>query len=227
MRGVSSAAAFHFLVKDPHAERQGKEFWLTLRNLPPHFRRFLWGAGLFGLGDFAHTFMILAATQLLAPQHGLARAAQFAALLYVLHNVFYAGASYPVGALSDRIARHKLLALGYALGACMALGFLIAFVRPFASVSWLLVLFALGGSLMGIQDALEGALTADLTPQDSRGTAYGVLGTVNGVGDLFASVMVGGLWTAFSPGVAFGCAAVLMLMGSAVTYNLPERRTSQ
>jgi hypothetical protein len=45
------------------------------------------------------------------------------------------------------------------------------------------------------------------------------MGTVNGVGDLVASVMVGTLWTAISPAVAFACAAGLMLLGGAVVYR--------
>jgi mannose/fructose/N-acetylgalactosamine-specific phosphotransferase system component IID len=58
-----------------------------------------------------------------------------------------------------------------------------------------------------------------LVAPEIRGTAYGVMGTVNGVGDLVASVMVGTLWTAISPVVAFACAAGLMLLGGAVVYR--------
>jgi hypothetical protein len=42
----------------------------------------------------------------------------------------------------------------------------------------------------------------------------GVLGTVNGIGDFGASVIVGMLWTVASPTVAFGFAAVAMLGGT-------------
>jgi hypothetical protein len=46
------------------------------------------------------------------------------------------------------------------------------------------------------------------------------LGTVNGVGDLVASVVVGGLWTAFSPVLAFAYAAVTMGLGALVIYRV-------
>jgi hypothetical protein len=60
-------------------------------------------------------------------------------------------------------------------------------------------------------------MTADLVPAvESRGIAYGVLGTVNGVGDLVASVIVGGLWTAVSPAMAFTYATVAMAAGTVV-----------
>jgi predicted membrane protein len=43
---------------------------------------------------------------------------------------------------------------------------------------------------------------------------------VNGVGDLVASVMLGGLWTALSPTFAFACSFVLMVVGGAAMYRM-------
>jgi MFS family permease len=164
--------------------------------------------------------MILAATQLLAPRHGVAHAAQIAGLLYVGHNVSYAGFSYPVGALSDRLGRRGLLALGYLAGALAAVGFLAAFFWRLDVVIYLLVFFSLAGLSVAVVDALEGAFTADLVSEPLRGTAYGVLGTVNGVGDLVASVAVGFLWTAGSPVLAFAYGALLMGLGAWVLYRI-------
>ncbi len=218
--GVGSALAFALMVRDRHCGAKSANLWVTVRNLPSEFRRFLWGAGIFGLGDFSHTLMILAATQLLSPSRGLGKAAQIAGLLYVLHNGFYAAASYPVGALSDRFSRYKLLATGYAIAALTVLGFLVAFAWHTANPAFIAFLFILGGVYMAVQDPLEGAITADLVRKEDRGTAYGLLGTVNGVGDLVASVMLGSLWTAASPVVGFACAAVLMVAGGVVMYRM-------
>jgi MFS family permease len=143
-----------------------------------------------------------------------------AGLLYVLHNGFYAAASYPVGALSDRFSRYKLLATGYAIAALTVLGFLVAFAWHFANPAFIALLFVLGGVYMAVQDPLEGAITADLVPKQDRGTAYGLLGTVNGVGDLVASVMLGSLWTAVSPVLGFACSAVLMVVGGVAMYRM-------
>jgi MFS family permease len=163
--------------------------------------------------------MILAATQLLKPDHGVAHAAQLAGILYVGHNVFYAASSYPAGAISDRIGRRGLLALGYLTGAVAALGLLAAFHWRIVALPYLLLPFALGGISVAIVEALEGALTADFVEESTRGTAYGVIGTVNGIGDLVASLAVGFLWTAFSPVLAFTYAAILMAIGAAVIYT--------
>jgi len=37
----------------------------------------------------------------------------------------------------------------------------------------------------------------DFTDESTAGTAFGVLGEVNGIGDLVSSLMVGLLWTSF------------------------------
>jgi MFS family permease len=217
--GLGSAVCFTALVRETHCPRSQHKFWAAMGNLPAPFRRFLWGVGVFGMGDYAHTLLILAATQLLTPAYGFTRAAQVAVLLYVVRNVLYAAASYPTGALSDRWGRRGLLALGYLVGALTAIGFAVAFLWEVSALSYLLLLFALGGVYIAIEDALEGVLTADLVRPEMRGTAYGVMGTVNGIGDLVASVIVGALWTAISPVVAFACAAGLMLLGGAVVYR--------
>lgn len=212
--GLGSALAFAAMVQERRREaNHGLRLWKTMASLPLRYRRFLVGVGAFGLGDFAPTLLILGATQLLTPARGTVGAAQLAALLYVLRNVLYAGASYPIGVLSDRYSRRGVLALGYLLGALVSLGFLVAFVRGTGSVAWLAVLFALGGVYIGAEDTLEGAMTADLVEPETRGTAYGLMGTVNGVGDLASSVIVGLLWAAH-PAAGFGYAAFMMLMGS-------------
>ena len=214
--GVGSALAFGFMVSERRrAPNHGVRLWATIRSLPHAFRRWLVGVGVFGIGDFAHTLLILAATQLLAPAYGVVAAAQMAALFYVVRNVFYAGASYPVGALSDRVGRRGILVLGYAIGALTAAGFVVAFAFSWRHPAYLLGLFCLAGIYIAAEDALEGAMAADLVPTvESRGIAYGVLGTVNGIGDLAASVIVGALWTAVSPSVAFAYATAAMVAGA-------------
>ncbi len=218
--GLGSALAFGLLVREKRrAANQGLRFWASVRALPLNYRRFLLGVGVFGAGDFSATLLIAAAVTLLTPAYG-ADAPSLAALLYALRNVVYAAASYPVGALSDRVGRRGLMALGYALGSAVTAGFAIAFLAAGFSLFWLLVLFALAGVFAGVVDALEGAMAADLVPDRSlRGTAYGVMGTVNGVGDFLSSAVVGLLWT-FSPTLGFGYAAALMFVGAVLLHRV-------
>jgi MFS family permease len=219
--GVGAGLAFAILVMERRKKaQQGLRLWSTSRSLPHSYLKLLTAVGLFGLGNFAPTLLILGATQLLTGRYGIGHAAQIAGLLYVVHNLFYAGVSYPVGALSDRWGRRGLLALGYFAGGLVAAGFLVAFLFHFAPVYYLALLFAVAGSFTGTQDSLEGAITADQTKLEHRGTAYGLMATVNGIGDFGASAVVGLLWTLVSPVVAFGYAAVLMWAGTGVLLKI-------
>jgi MFS family permease len=213
--GVLSAVAFAWLVRE-RARSQPKllSFRHAVRQMPTRFKSYLVSVGVFGAGDYAHTLLILAATQLLTPSLGFGKAATWGALLYVLHNVAYALSTYPAGALADRFHNHsRILGLGYAVSVSVPLLLCIAFTRGQASVGLLVLIFSLAGLVNGIQDTLEGATTADRVPADHRGLGFGLLGGVNGIGDLISSLVVGGLWT-IHPRWGFGYAAVMMGLGA-------------
>ena len=53
-----------------------------------------------------------------------------------------------------------------------------------------------------------------------RGTGYGVLATVNGLGDFLSSIIVGLLWTAVSPTAGFAYASILFVLGALLLYRL-------
>ncbi len=213
--GLAAVFSFALLVREkPLPGVAGLRFWGALRGLPSNYLRFLRGVGLFGLGDFSHTLLILAGTQLLTPRFGTLRAAQAAALLYVLHNAVYAAASFPIGALADRFDKRTLLAAGYGAGVLTAAGVAVLFALGVPSVLGLAAVFGLGGLYIAAEDALEGAIPADMVASGGRGTAYGLMGSVNGVGDLVASATVGVLWTSVSPVAAFAAAGLLMLAGA-------------
>jgi MFS family permease len=212
--GVLAALVFAWTVPEkPRTKPRLFAFREALRAMPSGFRRYLGGVGLFGCGDFSHTLLILAAAQLLAPRLGLGRAAAWGAALYVLHNAVYALAAFPAGALADRFRAHRrLLGYGYLLGAVMPVLLALAFLRGTATPAMMALIFSLGGLVNGLQDTLEGATTAELAPSEHRGLAFGLLGAVNGAGDLLSSLGVGLLWS-WHPATAFFAAAAFMGLG--------------
>lgn len=213
------------VAEKPVPRRTAHRLWQSVRGLPRPYRRFLAGVGIFGAGDFAPTLLVLAAAQLLTPRYGAVHAGELAALFYVLRNLLYALAAFPAGALADRMDKTTLLAAGYALGGLTAFSAAAWFLAGSASLAALAAVFALAGVYIGIEDTLEGAIPAGLVDPAHRGTAYGLMGAVNGVGDLFASAMVGTLWTLVSPAAAFSLAGFLMLAGAAVVFYTTERRS--
>lgn len=216
--GVLSAIVFALFVGE-RARSTGSthSFHLALKQMPTAFRRYLVGVGLFGAGDFAHSMLILAATQLLTPAWGPLKAAGIGGSLYVLHNIVYAAAAYPAGALADKHGHQRVLAWGYTISVLVPISIGAYFQLHVASVPLLAASFAAAGLVNGVQDTLEGATTGTLAPVNQRGLAFGLLGATNGVGDLISSIVVGLLWTAH-PALGFGYAAALMGIGAAVTH---------
>src|SRR5712691_3265460 len=77
--GLTAVACFWLFVRErPTVPKPPRSFFIGLKALPPSFRRLLVGVGIFGAGDFSHSLLILYATRMLTPVHGLARAASLA-----------------------------------------------------------------------------------------------------------------------------------------------------
>ncbi len=221
--GVFAVLSFLVFVQDPgHSRNPSLRLLSSLRDLPSRFTRYLGAVGLFGVGDFSHSLLILAATQLLTGTMGVVRAAQVAGLLYVGRNAVQVVVSLPIGALADRIGHTRVLIAGYVVGALTASLTALAFWYHVERVSVLVGIFLLAGLYVAVQDALESTVTAQLVEPGTLAISYGALGTVNGTAKLVSSSMVGLLWTAVSPVASFGVAAVFMVLGtialSRVTY---------
>jgi hypothetical protein len=72
--------------------------------------------GQHGAGAFAHTLLILLATQRLTPRFGAVGATIAAVTRCVLHNIFYASFSHVNGFLADRFPKNRLLAARVCVG---------------------------------------------------------------------------------------------------------------
>lgn len=215
--GALALFAFAFLVREkPHAPGPGRKLFSGFGRLSGSYRRFLLGVGLAGLGDFSNTLLILFATEAWTHRFGAARAALWAMLFYVGYNVVYAGTCYGAGALADRLPQRGVLAVGYALAVIPAAALLI----PGASFLKFGFVFGVSGLYMGIWETVEKSSAAAYLSPEIRGTGFGLLATVNGVGDFLSSVLVGVLW-AITPVAAMGFVALSSLAGAAVVATTP------
>jgi predicted MFS family arabinose efflux permease len=77
----------------------------------------------------------------------------------------------------------------------------------------------LTGLGIGCGEATESAAVASLAPGQLRGSAFGLLATVQSVGNLIASSVAGLVWTAVSPGAAFVFLAMAMLIAAGLTVT--------
>ena len=157
--------------------------------------------------------MILRATDLLhTGGRSQADAAAIAVLLYAAHNAANSLFAYPAGAVADRIGRRHVLVFGIGLFAVASLGF----IGDSASIPLLALLFVLVGASTAFVETGQGAYAAELLHDSIRGRGFGVLGLVDGIGDLVSSVVVGVLFTVTDPAWGFVYAAVLATMGAIV-----------
>lgn len=148
------------------------------------------------LARFSEAFLVLRAADTGLP-------GTWVPLVMVVMSLVYALSAYPVGVLSDRMDRTRLLGPGLAVliaaDAVLALS---------GSVVVTLLGVALWGLHMGLTQGLLAALVADTAPERLRGTAYGLFNLVGGVALLLASVIAGMLWDRLGPAATFGTGAV-------------------
>jgi MFS family permease len=210
--GILAAAAITLAAREARGGLNSVE---GRRTLSLHLRE-LWHAGLpraitpaalFELGNVATTLLILRATDLLrADGRSVAAATSLAIVLYAAHNGAATVAALGGGQLADRAGPRVVFAAGAAV--------YIAAYAVFAvqQHAWpvLLAAFLLAGVGIGLAETAESTTVALALPDRLRGNGFGVLGLVQALGDLGATLVVGVLWATVSPTFAFGYAAAWM-----------------
>lgn len=193
---------------------------VAAHDLSPAFRRFLVAVSIFGFGDFSRTLLILWATGESLSFGGVSKIT-LPILLYVLYNMVAAVSSYASGHLSDWFGRKRTLLIGYWLAVAVS----VLMMFDLRNVPGMVAVFVGSGVYMGVQEAIERATAADLLPESSRSFGFGLLATVNGVGDLVSSLAVGLIWHYVSPAAAFGCSALLLFLGTvALALLVPSKQ---
>jgi MFS family permease len=168
----------------------------------------------FTLARFSEAFLILK-----AQAEGLP--IMWAPLVLVAMNVTYSLSAYPVGALSDRVDRRSILAIGMAV--LVAADLVLAFGPNLSGVALGVVIWGLH---LGLTQGVLATLIADVAPAELRGTAFGVFNLSCGVATLAASVIAGTFWEVAGPQSTFlagGGFAIVALLGLLAAWNrLPK-----
>jgi len=197
------------LMKDqPGIKHERENALAAWKTLSPGFKRYLVAAGLFSLGYFSFSFLLLRA-------YSVGFSVTDIVLLYALFNIAFVVVAPVVGRLGDLIGRTRIILLIYLI---MNIGFALA------TVKWQVVLlFVVYGIFFSVDEAQSKAFIADLEPE-RRATAIGVYGLVTGLIYLPASLIAGALWAAHA-GVVFLLAALLSLAAIAALVILRPLRS--
>ena len=198
------------VVRERHAAVTKQR--ISLAALRGPFASFLAVMLLFTLGNSSDMFIILRAQDV-----GVAIA--LIPVVYALFNLVSAAGAIPAGMLSDRIGRRRVIACGWAVYALAYLGFALA------RSPWMIWgLYAFYGLFYALTEGAAKAMVAELVPEESRGTAYGLYNAAVGVMALPASVIAGLLWHRISPAAPFVFGAGLAGLALIALWFVPTRR---
>ena len=219
--GLLAALAIVYAIRHTAAPRQRDRQPIRIRIRPVlrgRLGRLMIGVTAFELGNAAATLLILRATDLFDPGRSQTEATQLALVLYVLYNLAATLISVPAGRHGDRSNPIRVLAAG---AICFAAGYAVFAAGP--RQPYLLAAgFILAGLGIGCGETAQSAAVATLAPTTLRGSAFGLLATVQAGANLAASAIAGILWTAVSPAAAFIFLAAAMI--AAVPLILASRR---
>ena len=168
---------------------------ISLNEIDGRYKAFLVVIVIFTLGNSSDSFIVLR-----AQERGLT--VMQTMFMLMTFTAIYASLSSPLGALSDKIGRRRLIIAGWFVYGLVYLGFALS------SAGWhIWLLFGLYGVYYAATEGVAKALVADLVPDSQRGLAYGLLNASIGITALPASVIAGVLWQGIGVWTGFGASA--------------------
>jgi MFS family permease len=201
-------------ARDVAGEGKSKAPILSLKGMDKRFKVFMLVLVLFTLGNSSDAFIILR-----AQERGL-DVLQIM-LMLMTFNLIYAVLAGPLGALSDKVGRRRLIISGWIAYGLVYLGFALS------RTGWQIwTLFGLYGIYYAASEGSAKALIADLVPAERRGTAYGLYNAAIGLTAFPASAIAGVLWQGafgwqgFGPTAPFYFGAGLALMAGVLFWRL-------
>ncbi len=182
-----------FFIKEKKAyyASDREPFWQNIKKLDGRLKLYLAVTFLFTLGNSSNTFLLLRAKSVGFDDTSII-------LLYFIFNLIASVLSIPMGKLSDRIGRKKLLVTGYIVFSIVYLDFALASGKPIITFA-----FVLYGIYTAMIAGVERAFIAEISPMELKGTMLGMHSTIVGVALLPSSVIAGLLWDGLGASAPF------------------------
>lgn len=189
-------------VKEVQAARQTSQPLpsLSWKALDKRFQAFLVVMIIFTLGNSSDSFIVLR-----AQDRGLS-VLQIMGMLMTF-NAIYAALAGPLGSLSDRVGRRRLMLAGWIIYGLVYLGLALSHT---GGQIW--ILFSIYGVYYALTEGIAKAFVADIVPTEQRGTAYGLFNAAIGLTAFPASLIAGILWQTINPAAPFLFGAVLSIL---------------
>jgi len=203
-------AIFVIIIGIREARKQKAELFKKFRfsDFSRRYYLFLGIIFLFTLGNSTDALLMVKANDI-----GIR--VTFIPLVYLVTNLVAVLAAIPVGSLSDRVGKEKVLVAGFLIYALVYFGF-----GKSADIAVTASLFALYGLYSAATDGIQKAYVSDIVDRNKRGTGLGIYNALLGITLLPASLIAGTLYDRVNSSVPFyfGSATALLAAVLMIVY---------
>jgi MFS family permease len=194
LAGIPGILGIFVLIFGIKEARKNKTDLITqfhLRDFSKRFYFFLVIIFIFTLGNSTDALLMVKANEV-----GVKVA--FIPLVYLITSIVSVLLAIPLGTLSDRIGKEKLLVAGFIIYAVVYYGFGVT-----GSIKTIIILFALYGFYSASTDGIQKALVSDITDKNRKGTGLGIYNGLLGITLLPASLIAGLLYDKVNSHIPF------------------------
>jgi MFS family permease len=199
--GLISVALIFFLKEERRpSSTMGKgnffSFFSYWKIAPSQYKRLVIGLLPLALFNSSDIFLLLKTKEATGDD-------RLAIGAYILYNIVFAIAAYPLGALADKIGIRKVFLGGLVLFA--AVYFLFGLTD---STTVIFSAFVLYGIYAAATEGITKAWISNLSHEQNTATAIGFYTSCESICTLLASIITGWLWEDFNSSIAFYATAV-------------------
>ncbi len=205
LAGIPAILAIFVIITGIRETGKSKHELFTrfhFKDFPSRYYFFLGIVFIFTLGNSTDALLMVKANDV-----GVKVA--FIPLVYLVTNLVSVVAAIPVGSLSDRIGKERILIFGFLVYAAVYFGFGIA-----TNTGAIVALFALYGLYSASTDGIQKAFISDMIDRNKQGTGLGIYNALLGITLLPASLIAGSLYDRVNSRIPFYFGAATALMAA-------------